>query len=212
MVDIADTAKINEDYFRAIRGNPSDVYKQGSAGDEYMIAYHAWIELSGDQVSVLRNDKALSAWMESTLRLRTSNIQRLRQLLKDNEWNYRVFRFCKMRWSREKFAIDNWIKIIGTRLPQVSDLILKCLWTTTDRTQYWEKYLCSIEEFLCKWLTPRGAIAASVADLELIDSVYPYDPDAALRVLFYPMKHDLTVTRKGLPIEANWFEGGHFDE
>lgn len=84
-----------------------------------MIAFHAWINLSGAQLSKLRNDTALSVWMESTLRLRAGNIQRLRQLLKDPDWNLRVFRFCKMRWAREKFSIDNWIKVIGTRLPQV---------------------------------------------------------------------------------------------
>ena len=48
-----------------------------------MIAYHAWNNLRADQVVHLRNDEALSAWMESDLRLRVTNIQRVRQLLKD---------------------------------------------------------------------------------------------------------------------------------
>jgi hypothetical protein len=134
VVDISDIAKIDEDYYRAIRANPSDVYKQGSAGDEYMIAFHAWVSLSSTQIAELKNDKALSTWMESTLRLRAGNIQRLRQLLKDPDWNLRVYRFCKMRWAREKFSIDNWIKAIGTRLPQVSISIPRCLWATTHRT------------------------------------------------------------------------------
>ena len=82
-MDICDIDKIDEEYYKAIWANPSDVYKQGSPGDEYMIAYHAWNNLKADQVVRLRNDEALSAWMESDLRLRVSNIQRVRQLLKD---------------------------------------------------------------------------------------------------------------------------------
>jgi hypothetical protein len=127
-VDISDLAMINEDYYRAIRGNPTDVYKQGSSGDEFMIAFHAWVALSPQEKEQLRNDEALSSWMESTLRLKTGNIQRVRQLLKDPEWSLRVYRFCRMRWARERFAIDNWLKLIGTRLPQVCHHINNCLW------------------------------------------------------------------------------------
>jgi hypothetical protein len=127
VVDICDYDQIGEDYYRAIRANPSDVYKQGSAGDEYMIAYHAWNNLSPDQKAGMKNDGALYAWMVSNLRLTPNNIQRIRQLLKDPEWNFRVYRFCRMRWARERFAINNWLKLIGTRLPQVCPAINNCL-------------------------------------------------------------------------------------
>jgi hypothetical protein len=48
-----------------------------------MIALHAWTSLMAGEVEGLKNDQALSSWMESKLRFRTSNIQRVRQLLKD---------------------------------------------------------------------------------------------------------------------------------
>jgi hypothetical protein len=63
-----------------------------------------------------------------------------------------------------------------------------------------------------RWLTPEGAMAASVSDLELIASVHPYDMDGDLRVLFYPMKQDIHTAKKDLSVEASWFEGGQFLE
>ena len=65
---------------------------------------------------------------EASLMYTGSNIQRLRQLLKDSEWNIRVYRFCLMRWGRERFSIDTWIKAIRTRLPQVCRPINICPW------------------------------------------------------------------------------------
>jgi len=43
------TSKRSEtNYYRAIPGNPVDVYKQGIPGDEYMIDFHAWALLKAD--------------------------------------------------------------------------------------------------------------------------------------------------------------------
>jgi hypothetical protein len=61
-------------------------------------------------------------------------------------------------------------------------------------------------------LTPEGAIAASVADLDLIASSYPYDDDGDLRILFYPMKQDVAAASKELPVEPSWFMGGQLLE
>jgi hypothetical protein len=33
---------------------------------------------------------------------------------------------------------------------------------------------------MCEWLTPEGAIAASIADLDLIASAHPYEEDPLL--------------------------------
>lgn len=68
------------------------------------------------------------------------------------------------------------------------------------------------EKFLRRFLTPEGAIAASVTDLDLIASVYPYEKNGALRVLFYPVSQDVPRTAKELAIDPVWFSGGLKEE
>jgi hypothetical protein len=78
--------------------------------------------------------------------------------------------------------------------------------------QYWQFYLGNTEKFLREWLTPEGATAASIADLDLLATAYPYEPSGLLRTLFYPMDHDIPICTREMHVSSRWFGTGMTQE
>jgi hypothetical protein len=46
----------------------------------------------------------------------------------------------------------------------------------------------------------------------MIASAHPYDESGLLRLLFYPMKHDISTATREMPVLTEWFRGGIFEE